>query len=88
MVLSNLKQDLDKLKWTKPLEKCLSNYKNVTDSLSHSLTGRFALLVISPLFVDRFERSLKFCQQEFDKEAISDGYMAHSRVFMGVLIFQ
>ena len=32
---------------------------------------------------DRFGRSLRFCHLEFDKEAISDGFMAHSRVFRG-----
>ena len=36
--------------------------KNILTSLS-----------ISPLFVDRFGRSLRFCHLEFIKEAISDG---------------
>ena len=43
-------------------------------SQTHSLTkSRLALLTISPLFVDGYERSLRFCHIEFDKEAISDG---------------
>ena len=39
--------------------------------------------VISPLFVDRFGRSLQYCYLEFDKEAIFDDFMAHSRNFKG-----
>ena len=49
-------------------------------SQTHSLTGRLAISAISPLFVNRNERSLRFCNLEFDEEAISDGFMAHSRV--------
>ncbi len=54
----------------------LSNYIGVTDSLPH---GRLALFAIFPLFLVRFGRS----HLEFDKEAISDGFMAHFRVFRG-----
>ena len=50
----------------------------LTDSPTHS-----AVSAIPPLFVNRFERSLRFCYLEFDKEVIVDGFMAHSRVFMG-----
>ena len=47
-----------------------------------SLTDkRLAGLVISTLFVERFRRSLWVCYLEFVKEAISDGFMAHSRIF-------
>ena len=38
-----------------------------------SLTGRLAISAKSPLFVDRFVRSLRFCHLEIDKEAIYDG---------------
>ncbi len=50
--------------------------------LTYSLTGRLAVSAISPLFVVRFGRSLRFNHLEFDKEAISDVFMAH-RVFRG-----
>ena len=40
----------------------LYNYIDVTDK-THSLTGRLAILNISPLIVDQFGR---FCQLEFD----------------------
>ena len=49
----------------------LYDFIDVTDSLRHSLTGR-VISSTSPLFVDRFGRSLQFCYLEFDKEAISD----------------
>ncbi len=57
----------------------LSNWIDVTDSV----VGRLALLAISPLIVARFGRSLRFCNLEFGKEAIPDGFVAHSRVFRG-----
>ncbi len=58
----------------------LSNYRDVTPSL----TGRLDLSVISMLVADRFGRFLLFCYLEFDKEAISDGFMvAQSHVFRG-----
>ena len=42
------------------------------------------LASISPLFLNRFHRqSIRFCYQEFDKEAISDGFMADFSVFRG-----
>ncbi len=59
---------------------------DVTDSLSHSLTGRLAFSSISQLFVDRNGRSLHFCHKEFDKEAISDGFMTHFCVFRSFFI--
>ena len=46
-----------------------------------SFTGRLAVPAISPLFVVRFGRSLRFNHLKFDKEAIFDGFMAHCRVF-------
>ena len=55
----------------------LSNYIDVTDSLSHGT-----------LSVDRFGRSLRFCNLEFDVEAIFDGFMAHFRVFRGSFEFE
>ena len=33
--------------------------------------------------MDRFGRSLRFCNIEFETKAISVGYMAHSRVLGG-----
>ncbi len=50
-----------------------SNYIDVTDSV---------VSAICQCFVDRIGRSLRFCQIEFDKEVISDNFMAHSRVFL------
>ena len=44
--------------------------------------SRLALSIISPLFVDRFGRSLQCFYLEFDKEAIADGLMSHIRVFI------
>ena len=46
--------------------------------------GRLALSAISPVFVDRFGYSLRFCHLEFDDEAIYDGFIAYIRVFRGV----
>ena len=58
-------------------------------SQTHSLTGRFAVSAISALFVIRLGRFLRFCHIEFDKEAISDVFVAHSRVFReGVVILE
>ncbi len=37
--------------------------------MSELLIGLSAISAISPLFFDRFGRSLRFCQLEFDKEA-------------------
>ena len=42
-------------------------------SVTQSLTGRLAISAISPLFEDRFGRSLQFCHLQFDKESIYDG---------------
>ncbi len=53
-------------------------YMLQTQSLTHKC---LAFSSLTPLFVDRFGRSLGFCHPEVDKEAISDGFMAHSRVF-------
>ncbi len=57
-------------------------FYGVTHSLTDNLK-RLAVLALSPLFVNRFGCSLQFCHLEYDEEAISDGYMAHSRVFRG-----
>ena len=38
---------------------------------------------MSPLFVDRFGRSLQCCHLKFYEEAIFDDFMAHSRNFKG-----
>ncbi len=40
-------------------------------SQTHSLTS--AISAMSPLFGNRFGRSFRFCDLEFDEEAISDG---------------
>ena len=52
-----------------------ANYKDVTYSHRHSLTnslkGRLSVSAISPLFVDRYGRSLRLCYLDFYKEAIS-----------------
>ena len=45
--------------------------------------GRLAVSAISPMFMDRLGRSLRFCYLEFDKKVISDGFMGHSRVLGG-----
>ena len=50
-------------------------------SQTHSLMGSLAFSSISPLFMDRFGRYLRFCHPEFYKKAISDGFLAHSHVF-------
>ncbi len=42
----------------------------ITDSLT---TSHLAFSTIFPLFVNRFELSLRFCYREFDKEAIRYG---------------
>ncbi len=43
-------------------------------SLIHSLkTSRLVLSTRSPLYVERFGRSLRFCYLELEEEAISDG---------------
>ncbi len=39
----------------------------------HSLMLHLVFSLTFSLFVDRFGRSLRFCHQEFYKEAISDG---------------
>ncbi len=48
----------------------LSNEIDVTDLIYH---GMLSCIAISPLFVDRFGRSLRVCNLEFDKETISFG---------------
>ncbi len=53
-------------------------------SQTHSLTGRLAVLAIFQLFVDQFGRSLWFSHPEFEKEAISDDFIAQSRVFKSI----
>ena len=68
----------------------LFNYNNVTDSHRHLLTlltGRFALLKISPLLWTDLD-FYGFTNLEFNKEAFSDGFMAYSRVFREVLNFK
>ncbi len=45
-----------------------------THYLKLSLTGHLAISALSPLFVDRFGRSLLFCHQEFDKEVMYEGF--------------
>ena len=64
----------------------LSNQIAVTDSL----TGFLSVSAISLLVVVRFGRSLRFYQIEFNKEAISNVFMAHYRVFrvMGEVDFK
>ncbi len=52
-------------------------------SLTHSLTRRLAVSAISPLFVVRFDRSILFYYVEFEKEAINNGFIAHSSVLRG-----
>ena len=47
----------------------ISYYKLSFSVITH---GSLAITSISPLFVDRFRRSLRFCHIEFEKEAISD----------------
>ncbi len=52
-----------------------------THSDHHPIKVHLANSAISPLFVDRFGRSLQLCHIDFDEEAISDGLITHSRVF-------
>ncbi len=52
-------------------------------SHAHYLTGRLAISAIYQLFGDRTGRFLRYCHLKFDKEVISDGFKAHSRVFRG-----
>ena len=56
-------------------------------SKTHSaMTSRLAFSTISPLFVDRFGRFLRFCHIEFDKGGIFDGCMnENARCRWGVL---
>ncbi len=50
----------------------MSNYIDVTDSFPYSFhTGRLAVSVIYPLFVDRFGYSLPFCHLKEDRNAKS-----------------
>ena len=44
----------------------------------------FFLSSISPLFVDRFGRSLRFCHIEFGKEAIANGGKAENNEIISV----
>ena len=53
-------------------------YNQIDDT--HNVTLSF-VDQISSLFVDRFGSSLQFCHLEFDKKAIADDFMAHTRVF-------
>ncbi len=57
----------------------LSNYLDVTESLTHSLTKRLALSHIS-VVCGSIWMTLRFYHLEFKKEAISDSFMAYSRV--------
>ncbi len=47
------------------------------------MTSRVAFSTIFPLLVDWFGPTLRFCHLEFNKEAIPDFFMAHSRTFRG-----
>ncbi len=42
-------------------------------SVPHSVTGCFVISSISPLFMDRFGGSIRFCHLDFDKDGISEG---------------
>ncbi len=54
-------------------DQLLYNQIYVTDSLHLSRTHfTFSFIDHITIVVDRFERSLRFCHLEFDKEAISD----------------
>ena len=48
---------------------------SLTDNVTHSSSGKIMQ------FMDRFGRPLQFCHLEFDKKAISGGFMEHFRVF-------
>ncbi len=54
-----------------------------THSLNPSFNGRVPLSAVSALYVDRFGRSLRFCNLEFDEETIFYGFKAHFRVYSG-----
>ncbi len=55
-----------------------------TCSLTPSLTGLLALSAIYALCLDRFGRPFRFCQLEFDKEAISDGCKSENARWRGL----
>ncbi len=55
------------------LKLCFLSFETKLLRLASTLTGRLSSLTISPLYVDRFGRSLRFCYLEFDKKVISDG---------------
>ena len=48
--------------------------------------GRLAISAKSPLFVDQFGLSLRFCHLEFDKEANYDGYRSEKNLASDVLL--
>ncbi len=67
------------------LEVQLLSNSGVTHRFTHPLTH---LLTDNVTFVVRFGRSLQFFHLEFYKEAISDGFMDHSRVLRGGVNFR
>ncbi len=63
----------------------LCNYIDVRDlpTLTH---GRLAFLTLFLVFLNRFGRSVRFCNLEIDKEVISDGYRSENAWYrLGVL---
>ncbi len=54
---------------------------SLTDSFTHSLTHSLTENVTFSCFGVQFGRALRFCCLEFDKEVISDSFMAYSRIF-------
>ncbi len=53
-------------KYMNEMKKQIAQLFFQTQSATHSLTGSLAHLAISPVFVDRFGRLLRFCHLEFD----------------------
>ena len=65
--------------------KILLEDHSVTDSLTHGTFSCFGhISIFCAVFVVQYERSLRFCPQEFDKEAISDGFILVFREGGGV----
>ncbi len=59
----------------------LSNYIDVTDSLHHTRDFKPFRSCLCCLWIDLYV----LCHLEIDKEVITHGFMAHSRVFRGIL---
>ena len=64
------------------MDGILIRYSFISSTASLYLV-RYLRLTHSPLFVDRFIRSLRVCHLEFNKKAVSVGYRSESGGFGG-----